>query len=346
MDEISYIKYYYFRNLFSNQELSFTILHTLWCNLNCPYCFEYKKPVYMSNDTQQALLDWIKTNFYNKRQIHIGWFGGEPLLAKETIVGLTKEIKNFCKERKATFSVSITINGFYLDTEFQELLPELSIRSVQITLDGDQRSHDSLRKQTSGEGSYNVIYKNILDFNLTLRFNCTDANFKSVRSVLESFPTYVKNKVTIFFRWVWENEASDYKEFAINMRGNKLYKELSNLYAHSDSLGWKTSNPSNSFKNGYCEVDFLDQYHIDPLGNLYLCTHTFKESEAIGSIFRNFNSSNIKYITKWYSINPFDDNECIECKLLSICLGGCRKSKFEGKKECIEEKSAIDLFTL
>lgn len=355
IDELSLIKYHYFKNLFDSQTLSLIILPTLWCNLTCPYCFEYKKPISMSHKTQEMLLDWIKINFSQKKHIHISWFGGEPLLEKDTIINLTKEIKRFCNEINATYSSSITTNGFYFDKEFQKLLPELSINNVQITLDGDKAAHDSLKKQISEEGSFDVIYKNIIDYceqdlecKLSIRFNCTDSNYNSVKNLIDNFPESVKNKASVFFRWVWSNEASGFKEFSSRLNEKEPFKELFNIYNYSNLIGLKTENPSNDSFGVYCEVDFLDQYNIDPLGNIYLCSHTFNESEAIGSIYGGHNFINSNYISdyaRWYSINPFEDCECLKCKLLPTCFGGCRKSRFEGNRNCLEEKRSISLFT-
>lgn len=353
-DELNFIKFHYFRSLYSSNTLSLIILPTLWCNLDCPYCFEYKKPIFMCKQIEDALIKWIEANFRYKRYVHINWFGGEPLLRKNIIFRLTKRIQEFCKDIGATYNSSITTNGFYLDENFQSEISSLGIRNIQVTLDGDKEEHDKLRKQRNGKGSFDRIFENIVSFcnnvkdcKLVLRINCGDSNYESIEKLIERFPPSVKSHVTIFFRWLWANEASDYKDFSRLQRGIEPFKGLAKLYEGISDLGWKTINPHNYLRGGYCEVDHRDHYIIDPEGKIYLCTHTFDGLDSIGSVFggKDFIKPDAvsKYVS-WYSVNPFEDNECIKCKILPICKGGCRKSRFEGLRGCIEEKVTKDLF--
>lgn len=201
-DELNYMKFRYFRNLYASDFLSLVILPTLWCNFDCPYCFEFKKPVSMNKNLELALMEWIETNFASKRNLHIAWFGGEPLLKKNTIIRLTKKLKIFCKDIGANYESSITTNGYYFDTEFHEILSELSVSNVQITLDGDKDDHNSSRKKRNGKGSFEKIFENIVSFcekdypcKLTIRVNCGDDNYANIPNLLKRFPESVVNKI-------------------------------------------------------------------------------------------------------------------------------------------------------
>jgi uncharacterized protein len=349
-DELNFIKFRYYRSLYSNDSLTLVILPTLWCNFDCPYCFEYKKPVFMNRKVEDALIKWIENNYRHKRRIHIGWFGGEPLLAKDIIFHLTERIKKFCRDIGATYSSNLVTNGFYLDKDFQSKIPSLGIKNIQITLDGYEEEHNKLRKQRNGKGSFDQIFENILSFcngvkdcKLTLRINCSDINYESIPKLLESFPHNVKSSINLYFKWIWANEASGYQEFALNQRGTEPYKGLSQLYKESIRLGYKAHNPNNNNRIGYCEVDYLDNYYIDPEGRMYFCAH----SDSIGSVLEETNFISPDTIGKyfsWYSVNPFEDNKCVICKLLPICKGGCRNSRFKGSRGCIAELKSLDAF--
>lgn len=351
MDELSLIKFRYNKSLFASDTLSLVILPTLWCNFACPYCFEYKKNIFMTSEIENKLIKWIK-KFSKKRHISVAWFGGEPLLAKDTIFRLTNEIKQFCSTINATYSASLTTNGFFLDPDFQKEIPNLNIHNVQITLDGNKNAHDQYRKQLNGDGSFDQIFDNIIsfcenvpeDYNLSLRVNCSDDNYDEVNKLIENFPPKVTNRVSIFFRWIYANEASGNREFACSKRGEEPFEGLYKLYNSSSKQGLNTSNPHNDLLDGYCEVDYVDHFNVDPEGNLFLCTHTFDKSEVVGSIGDDSNSFNESYYTKWYSLDPFSDPECIKCILLPVCKGGCRKSRMEGHRECIEELNSLDLY--
>ncbi|SNQ62451.1 radical SAM/SPASM domain-containing protein [Candidatus Methanoperedens nitratireducens] len=355
IDELSLIKFHYFRSLYANNSLSLIVLPTLWCNLACPYCFEFKKPIFMKSEVEDALINWIEKSFKNKRYVHIAWFGGEPLLAKKVIFRLTKRLQEFCNSIGANYGASLTTNGYFLDQKFIEAIPSLSIKQVQVTMDGDKADHDALKRKRNGEGSFDRVFQNIVtlcesvsDCNLLLRINCGDDNYNGIERLLERFPPIVKARASVFFRWIWANKASGYREFSARRQGTgtESFQGLTKLEVAAKALGWHIYNSYN-YNVGYCEVDFLDHYAIGPDGNVFLCTHTYENSESIGYLLegRNVTRSNtIGKITRWYTVNPFNDAECVICQLLPICCGGCRKARMEGGRSCIEEKKSLDLF--
>jgi uncharacterized protein len=353
IDELALIKHLYFRNLYANDTLSLIVLPTLWCNFTCPYCNEIKRPLFMKPEIEEALIKWVETAFKNKRHIGIAWFGGEPLLAKKTIFRLTEKIRDFCDTIGATYSAALTTNGFYLDEKFIDSLKDLDIKAVHITLDGDKADHDKLRRLRNGSGSFERVFNNIVAFcenskdcNLELRVNCCDDNYAGIEQLLKRFPRSVIERSQIYFRWVYASEANNYREFSHSAKGSDPYYGLAKLYSAASALGWRTDNPALSFPNAYCEVDYLDHYAISPSGSIFLCSHTFKDSEAIGSLLQKqkFNSEVISKYIKWYSTDPFEDAKCIACQLLPICEGGCRKARSMGQGNCIEEKGNMDLF--
>jgi uncharacterized protein len=335
LDELALIKYLYFQQFYASDTLRLVVLPTLWCNFTCPYCNEIKRPLFMKPEIEEALIKWIEINFKNKRHIGIAWFGGEPLLAKKTIFRLTKKIRDFCDTIGAKYSASLTTNGFYLDQRFIDSLKDLDIKSVQITLDGYKTDHDKLRCQRNGSGSFERIFDNIVAFcensrdcSLQLRVNCCDDNYAGIEQLLKTFPHSVIKRAEIFFRWVYACEATNYREFSRNAQGSDPYQGLAKLYSAALALGWRTINPVFMSRNAYCEVDYLDHYAISPNGSIFLCSHTFKDSESIGSLLeQQFNSEAISEYIKWYSTNPFEDPKCIACKLLPLCEGGCRKGR-------------------
>lgn len=353
-DELSLIKMQYYRSLYGNDTLSLIILPTLWCNMQCPYCFENKRPVFMTKEIEDRLLDWVRQNFSQKRYIHVAWFGGEPLLGKNSIFKLTKGFQEICNENNGHYSASLTTNGYYLDHDFQAAIPALGIKHVQVTFDGDKDDHDKSRIHQNGRGSFDTLFKNVQTFcenvsesNLSIRVNCGDNNYAGIKNLLERFPVSVRNQASVFFRWIWANEATGFQEFSTVASGNEHFKGLASLYAYARNIGLKTANPHNKTHAGYCEVDFFDHYCIDPEGDFYFCSHSFNKAESIGSIFQEkgiLHESSLNHYARWYTANPFADEKCMKCKLLPVCSGGCRKSRTTGKRECIEESNALDLY--
>lgn len=357
LNEVNLIQLRYNEALHSSGFLSLTILPTIWCNLDCPYCFELKKPVFMQENVEKAISEWIRRDFSHKRQIHVAWFGGKPLLAKKQIARLSSILQGFSNGIGAEYLASITTNGYYLDSFFVRDLDSLSIKHVQVTFDGDKQAHDKFRKKRNGQGSFDVLVKNICSFyespskcKLTIRVNCCDDNVQSIPALLERFPPDIRSKTRIFFRWIWPNEASGYKRFSSSQSSSEPYKELGELYALARALGWHTNNPHENHGSGYCEVDFRDFYQITPDGNIFLCSHTYQPEDSIGNVCKVvdsgkvINERKVGFLAKWYASNPFTDEECLNCILLPTCNGGCRKERVIGKKQCMEEKYSMDAY--
>ncbi|MEN8007975.1 MAG: 4Fe-4S cluster-binding domain-containing protein, partial [Candidatus Krumholzibacteriota bacterium] len=82
MDEIGTIKADLLRDRFSKDELHLTIAPTLDCNFRCDYCYEEHLRVNMSKPVQTAIVDWVRREMAASSELHVTWYGGEPLLPK------------------------------------------------------------------------------------------------------------------------------------------------------------------------------------------------------------------------------------------------------------------------
>jgi uncharacterized protein len=90
-----------------------TFIVTDDCNFNCSYCFQKKEKKTITKTTVETAVDFFYP-FFNSNKAHIGFYGGEPLLAYEKIqhaVLLLLE-KNKTGDKKIEFSV--TTNGTLL----------------------------------------------------------------------------------------------------------------------------------------------------------------------------------------------------------------------------------------
>lgn len=351
-DELAFFKFNYFRSVFNSSTLILLLLPTLDCNLRCPYCFEFKKEVTMTEEVFSSMLSWARPKLGNKKHFHITWFGGEPLICFNKIEEFTRRFMELAEEYDCDYSASMLTNGVLLTADLIEKLAVLKILNVQVTFDGPKQYHDKSRITPAGEGSYDVIMANAKLYcelskshlPLGIRVNVTDENFDSITELLNDFSPEIKKRSRIFFRWVWSNEASSYVNFSSQATCTQAYPKLSELYRLAADAGLNIDNPIDHRGFNYCEVDFMEHFTIDPLGNLYLCAHSFKPEEALGNVAEEFSPESVSHYCKWITTNPFDDEVCLQCQLLPLCRGGCRKSRFYGKRKCIEERFALDLY--
>ena len=77
--------------------------------------------------------------------------------------GTFQELIELCEEKEITYSAGIITNGYLLTKENAERLKECQVGRVQITLDGPKEIHDVRRPLVNGNGTYDIIMKNIMD---------------------------------------------------------------------------------------------------------------------------------------------------------------------------------------
>lgn len=139
---------------FADSNLTLTIAPTMACNFCCPYCYEKgREYITMSETVQDQLTSQLKEKYQHIHELTVSWYGGEPLLAIETIEKLTKKIKSVlplgCK-----YNADMVTNGYKLTRRVAEKLKDMDIHYIQVTLDGSKQAHDSRR-------ILHTIYNNI-----------------------------------------------------------------------------------------------------------------------------------------------------------------------------------------
>lgn len=143
--------------------LGVVVAPTLDCNFACPYCFEKNKRVnYMKPEVEQRLCNFIIENS-NDAPITLYWYGGEPLLAIESIRRILKELNG---KIKIDNHVLIS-NGYLLRPDVYDIFDAtFPLNDIQITLDGNKDRHNKLRALKRGtlKTTYDQIIKNIEDF--------------------------------------------------------------------------------------------------------------------------------------------------------------------------------------
>lgn len=138
------------------------------CNLNCKYCgygemyydHDERHNKYISDDTITATIRFLKPYISDTRGLlHIGFYGGEPLLNVKSIKKAIEFINRELPNREIRYTM--TTNGILLD-KYAEFLVENKFK-LTISIDGNEINH-SYRSFHSGKNSFNVLYKNLKQF--------------------------------------------------------------------------------------------------------------------------------------------------------------------------------------
>jgi uncharacterized protein len=97
--------------------LSLTIAPTLACNFRCTYCYQTRPARTMNKEVEEAVRELVRARLREGQSLFVTWFGGEPLLAMDTVERLSMAFIKICRQKKARYSASIVTNGFLLDAD-------------------------------------------------------------------------------------------------------------------------------------------------------------------------------------------------------------------------------------
>src|SRR5271166_6301773 len=134
------------------ETLRLTIAPTMACNLHCSYCFQqdFAGRRTMRLDVQRGVVEFVRRKTEGAKALVVQWFGGEPLLRYKQIVAMTEAFQRICAERGMRYHAEIMTNGMLLTPEIIASLAKLSVKAIQIPLDGDVATY-AQRKGVSME---------------------------------------------------------------------------------------------------------------------------------------------------------------------------------------------------
>ena len=143
------------------------------CNLRCKHCYQTGKTVTemslpeieeMTDEIADTIAAWKQT--YNlEYATSFNVTGGEPFLRKDIFEVLTEIINR-------GFDVYLLTNGILVDRKKAEVLFNLGVKGVQVSIEGPEAVHESIRGKGSFSGSRKGI-KHLLDAGLKVTLNTT-----------------------------------------------------------------------------------------------------------------------------------------------------------------------------
>ena len=132
------------------------------CNLRCRYCFASTGDfgtghrMTMDFETAKQAIDWVVKKSGKRRNIEVDFFGGEPLMAMDTVKKTVEYARSLEKEHDKVFRFTITTNGMLLSDENIDYINR-EMSNVVLSLDGRKDVNDHMRPTAGGKGSYDVI---------------------------------------------------------------------------------------------------------------------------------------------------------------------------------------------
>jgi len=348
VNELELLKQSYFLSRISAKNLQLTIAPTLNCNFACPYCYQETKQNQIDKKTEQSIINLVSNKLSEKGNLYVTWFGGEPLLSWKQIKNLSSKLQNICDNKEAEYSASVITNGYLLDKKMVDDLHHYKIKNIQVTLDGPPEIHDSRRKLKSGMATFGRIIENIKNaselFFISIRMNLDNTNNTKIDEVLNILKKHNLDKKVGFYL----GHVLPYTDVCSNISdsclSNKQYAALGfETLVKMTKLGFTSSFAYPKSLSNFCMADRVNSFVISPNGDVTKCWNCVgNKKEQIGNISYPEKESPFKWIVQ----NPFDD-ECKDCKMLPICMGGCPYLKNRtGARDCSNWKYFTDEYLL
>lgn len=301
------------------------ITTTTSCNANCPYCFERDIVKHSSiNKTQALNISKFLIEHYNKNDLNITWFGGEPLLNCDAI----KIICDDLQKNNINFTSSIISNGSLFNQETIDWLKtNANLKNVQITLDGYGEDYDKIKNYNNNNIVFSDIVQNIVllinnRVTVNIRLNLSENNFDSCKKVIDFFNMFLNSKqkrfVSIYIHELFEVlESSEETQNLVFSNIEYLNTELCKYFPVSDN----TTNLF-SYNKLSCAANNDNAYMLTPNGFITKCEsviHDFTNNEIIGHI-SDLNNLDVEKINSWkeYKYDP-NDELCKTCFYMTKC---------------------------
>lgn len=327
------------------KRLDLTVVMNLDCNLACVYCFEgtRKGKLFLSSETADGLGSFVEQSIEGKEEVRITFYGGEPLLSLERIIGISERVKALAEGRGVRYGFSLITNGTLLTPATVERLLPLGLNSAKVTLDGPPPVHDSFRPFLSGKGSFSAILRNIREVcdltNIQIGGNFTKDNYREFPRLLdllmEEGLTPDKIRAVKF-----DPVSKESSEFALPDFNdgcgslNEPWLFEASVFLRNEILkrGYRTPRMMPS----PCMIELKDSFIVNYDGSLYKCPGLIgREGFCAGHL-----TGGVKDIAASHCLDNWKNEECLSCVYLPLCFGGCRYLRLvrEGSMEGVDCK--------
>ena len=315
------------------------VAHT--CNLRCDYCFAgqgnyHGDAALMSAETAKRAIDFLVENSGTKHNLEVDFFGGEPLLAMETVRETVRYARSLEEKHNKNFRFTLTTNGVLLDDEITDFC-NAEMDNVVLSLDGRAEVHDARRKTPVGDGSYELIVPKFQRFaerregGYYIRGTYTAQNTDFVEDILHI--------ADLGFRELAMEPAVTAADDPLGL----TREHLPTLFAQYERLAAEMEQRENDgepftfyhytldLEDGPCVYKRVagcgsgtEYFAVTPEGELYPCHQLVGEREFVaGNIYSGVCDG---FTFRRKAIN--ERKECHDCWAKLYCSGGCAANAY------------------
>lgn len=310
------------------------------CNLRCKYCFASTgdfgtgKRITMDAETAKKAIDFVIAKSGNRRNIEVDFFGGEPLMAMDTVKKTVEYARSIEERSGKQFRFTITTNGVLLDDENIEYINREMSNAV-LSLDGRPEINDRMRPTVNQKGSYDVVmpkFKKLVagrgtkDYYIRGTFTRDNPDFSQD----------VMHFASEGFRNVSVEPVVGSPDDPYTLREEDIpalqaeYERLAEELRKHPEVNFFHFNVD--LAQGPCVIKRLrgcgagcEYVAITPDGDIYPC-HQFvgNEEYRLGNLFDS--TFNMEISKRFAGLNIYTREDCKDCWARFYCSGGCSAS--------------------
>jgi len=267
------------------------------CNLSCRHCYqtgvsvdemsvtEIRNAVSEISDTLSAWKEAYGMNFSPSFNVT----GGEPFLRKDL-----DDILSFISNQG--FAIYLLTNGILADEKRSRSLSALGVKGVQVSIEGPEPIHDSIRGKGSFAGSLRGI-ESLLEAGLTVTLNVTLSSLNA---------GYIDDIIGLAH--AWKVHRLGFSRLVPSGRGQELLKEMLS---------------TESVKDLYSKIFALDTGRLEIVtGDPVASQRTHRNGDDQGTIPVGGCAAGVSGLT----ILP--DGTMVPCRRLHVPIGNIREDSF------------------
>ncbi len=340
-----------------DDDLYLVVQPTASCQLGCHYCGQQHTSKLMSEEDQQRFVERTHRQLETRKfkSLSIGWFGAEPLVGLSVMRSLTSQLQSLAASFGCSYNAKIVTNGLALTEKVAtEIVHELGVTSLEITLDGVAEFHDIRRMQKNGSPTFEKIFTNViafarrqdLDAQLTIRCNVDYQNYESVSSLLQLLAEEgIQDKISFYVAPIhsWGNDAH-----SISLSKEQFAAWEIVWFGEMIELGFNVGLVPKR-KPIVCMAVMPHAELVDAYGNIFNCTEvSYVPTYGTPNEYAIDNLSGKQMPGSRQRLSNFNERvrqgeyPCSTCPMLPVCGGACPKSWSEAIAPCPSAKYNVE----
>jgi uncharacterized protein len=331
VDELDIINARYTGARYDSSAVGLTLVTSLGCNFDCPYCYESKRPSIMSPEVQDAIVQLVDDGVDRLSAIDITWMGGEPLVGKRSLLDLADRLIERCDRHGIDYTSTIVTNGWLLDGDCARELAERRVSDAQVTLDGPPEVHDRMRPYVGGGSTFWRIVENLKEavdhIDISVRVNVDESNLwraEELMAILADEGLAGRLQVYAAKMTFYEDNAAA----PVANYHNRCYTtpEFAQVKLDFDELAHRYGLGGGGVPQPAplpCMAVAANAIVVGSEGEVWKCWDDIGNPDKVVGDIRRYRELDEAAILPWLTFTPTEDPQCRECIALPTCMGGC-----------------------